>query len=191
MERAAGSAPSTVLNPPRDPCSYDIGFPERQQPKIDIESALSMLVERGMTDLPRQDILNYKTPIRGESIEGLDDKYSDDARTFVHRFFIALSGRTRDATRDSLPRYVNAQLTLTANQTSVVFLYEHPSGRWLFTGDADETTFERLINKARVDISAKYLKVPHHGSRRNMSLRTLRKERKKAASSRSRRRGQR
>lgn len=42
----------------------------------------------------------------------------------------------------------------------------------LLTGDASKKVFKRLINEG-VDISATYLKVPHHGSKHNISKKIL------------------
>jgi hypothetical protein len=162
---------ASVLNPPKGPDEYCFGVPRRRESEREIKTALEVLNELGL-NLPSERIISYESPIQGDA-EGLDDKYRDNARTFVHRFFVTLSERAQQAPPGSLSYYVDAHLELTANQASIVFLYRHPSsGRWLFAGDADETTFGRLISSG-TDISAKFLKVPHHGSRGNMSQRTL------------------
>jgi hypothetical protein len=124
-------------------------------------------------DLPIADIINYETPLRGEDVTGLNEDYRASARTFVHQFFISLSERVVLAPPDGLPYYVDAHVELAANQASVVFEYRHPgTGKWLLTGDADETVFQRLIQSG-TDLSARFLKVPHHGSRGNLSHSTL------------------
>jgi len=161
----------TVLNPPQNPYGYFTGYAETEGRGI--EHALNVLNNYGMA-LPTQEILSYETPIHGETRNGLDTKYREHARTFVHQFFITLSQRVANAPHDSLNYGVDTHLELAANQASIVFEYRHPNhGKWLFTGDADETVFERLILSGK-DISAKFLKVPHHGSRENLSRSTLR-----------------
>jgi len=164
----------TVMNPPKDPYCYFRGYPRREETNNNILRALDELTELGM-DLPTKEIVNYETPIHSEGaeVEGLNEEYMAHARTFVHNFFITLSDRAAHIPHDSLPYYVDLHMALTANQASVVFEYRHPNlGKWLFTGDADETVFERLIASG-TDLSARFFKVPHHGSRENMSRRTL------------------
>ena len=91
----------------------------------------------------------------------------------MHLFFIKMSTYLQGVPRESINYYLERQIELTSNQSSVAFIYNHPqNNRWLFTGDIDETVFARLIS-SKVDISAKYLKVPHHGSRMNLSLQVL------------------
>jgi beta-lactamase superfamily II metal-dependent hydrolase len=159
----------TVLNPPKSPLSFSPEiFPTDESNNI--QRALAILSEYGM-DLPREDIINYVTPISENS--EIDPEYRQNARIFVHRFFISLSQRALHNPSGSLGYYVDVHLELTSNQASIVFKYTHPNnGRWLFTGDADETVFERLISSGK-DIRADYLKVPHHGSRENISRYTL------------------
>jgi hypothetical protein len=158
-----------VLNPPKSPLSFSPEiFPTDESNNI--QRALAILSEYGM-DLPREDIINYVTPISENS--EIDPEYRQNARIFVHRFFISLSQRALHNPSGSLGYYVDVHLELTSNQASIVFKYTHPNnGRWLFTGDADETVFERLISSGK-DIRADYLKVPHHGSRENISRYTL------------------
>jgi beta-lactamase superfamily II metal-dependent hydrolase len=157
-----------ILNPPRNP--GDFHFDEFNG-EGDINEALGILASLGI-ELPRVEIVNYNTPISQnvqiEPVEG----YNFMARKLVHDFFISLSNVLRTRDRSARGYYINKHVAMTANQASIVFKYESPDGNWLFTGDADETVFERLINQGK-DISSKYLKVPHHGSRENLSKRTL------------------
>jgi beta-lactamase superfamily II metal-dependent hydrolase len=163
----------TVLNPPRDPYGYFAGYaPDNERGNV--EQALAVLRDLGM-DLPMDEILNYATPVRGETMDGVNEEYGSLAKTFVHQFFISLSYRVRRSPHEGVRYHVGTHLELTANQASIVFKYDHPTcGRWLFTGDADEAVFERLISKRREDLPSRFLKVPHHGSRENMSRQTLR-----------------
>ena len=161
-----------ILNPPMSPSIYFNSYRMPAESRS-IERALAALTEMGM-DLPIQEIVKYETPLHGENIDGFDAEYVANARNFVHQFFITLSDRVRHDGSEGLSYHVDTHLQLTANQASVVFMYSHPENdKWLFTGDADETVFERLIGSG-TDISAKYLKVPHHGSRENLSRLTLR-----------------
>ena len=159
----------SVLNPPKNPRDHFTEFSTNEE-SGDIQRALSILDESGM-ELPRDEIIAYETPIN--EVEGLDGEYRYSARTFVHRFFITLSHLVEHNSPEGLNYYVDARMELAANQASVVFMYDHPgSGKWLFTGDADESVFDRIISSG-TDISATFLKVPHHGSRDNMSLQIL------------------
>lgn len=152
-----------VLNPPRQPADF---ISLSSGAEISISQALSILAELGI-ELPRDEIENYRSPIFvDENREEVG--YEQLARQFVHRFFIELSQSLAGATRNNINYYVTRKLELTSNETSIVFRYDYKGEYWLFTGDADEKVFERLISKGK-DISAKYLKVPHHGSRGNLS----------------------
>lgn len=166
----------TVLNPPQNPYCYFTAFASEN---IDIEEALKILSELGMdlTSNIIDNIMHYEPPINFEN-KSEPPEYRFNAKIFVHQFFISLCNRVKNTTRknntDALNYYVDAHLKMTANQASIVFSYAHENGNWLFTGDADEMVFERLISSnPKKDISAKYLKVPHHGSRENLSRLTL------------------
>jgi beta-lactamase superfamily II metal-dependent hydrolase len=160
-----------ILNPPVSPSSYFSQYIDRKEDG-DIRRALATLSEVGI-DLPTDLIVDYESPI-SENIGEIDPEHRTNARTFVHQFFVSLSRRIHSASVDALAYHVDTHLELTANQASVVFVYHHPrSGRWLFTGDADDAVFERLISEGK-DISAKFLKVPHHGSRENLTRSVLR-----------------
>lgn len=157
-----------VLNPPKSPEQCGFAFesvsPER------LRSALDQLVEIGI-DLPVDEIENYRPPITPDD-ENPEDSYASRARRFVHYFVLALGESVTDATPSNASYFVKRQFELTANQTSIVFKYVLHPNSWLFTGDADESVFDRLI-RHRVDLTATFLKVPHHGSRENLSRRTL------------------
>ena len=159
-----------VLNPPRQPYQFSFCGYEGEG---NIEEALRRLAELGI-ELPGDEIINYATPIfpNEQAEPNQDNEYAFLARKFVHAFFISLSDSLGNISRENIDYYVNRHIELTSNQASIVFKYKHPDGDWLFTGDADETVFERLISQGE-DISAKYLKVPHHGSRENLSKNSL------------------
>jgi hypothetical protein len=156
------------LNPPRDPSQFIFGNNESE---LEITDALNILDELGI-ELPRDEIVGYTTPLfpplQGEQY----NEYRYLARQFVHRFFISLCESLRHQRPEAISYEINRRVELTANQASIVFRFEDRSGTWLFTGDADEVVFDRLIAKG-ADISAKYLKVPHHGSRGNMTRNIL------------------
>lgn len=164
-----------VLNPPRHPWDFSFdGYDDEVEINENrVMQALSMLAELGI-ELPRDDIVNYTTPIllNDRVAFPASGEYGLMARKLVHAFFISLSNVLRDKQRSALNYYINKHVALTANQASIVFRYESPDGYWLFTGDADETVFERLVSQGE-NITARYLKVPHHGSRENLSVQTL------------------
>ena len=61
---------------------------------------------------------------------------------------------------------------LKEHQSCMVFRYCHGEDTFLFGGDADISVWERLIQSGK-DISAVYLKVPHHGSKKNLNEKIL------------------
>jgi beta-lactamase superfamily II metal-dependent hydrolase len=158
---------ATVLNPPKQAWQFRLSYSNAER---SITSALGILNERGM-ELPTDEILNYTSPLIDNDLIA-DEEYAGQARQFVHRFFISLSQLVIGVNIESLPYHVTQEIEMTSNQASVVFKYSHPNDAWLFAGDADETVFNRLISENR-DIRARYLKVPHHGSRENLSGKTL------------------
>lgn len=156
-----------VLNPPKQPKIFFKSFLINDN--IQIDNALDILNSYGF-NLPINDIINYQTPLEDTNME-----YTANARKFVHLFFISLTSRLineldSQAIIKEKNNLIKSHLKLTANQASVVFKYEDIENNesWLFTGDADQTVFNRLIN-AGVNLEAKYLKIPHHGSRENLS----------------------
>jgi len=63
--------------------------------------------------------------------------------------------------------------TSAENNSSVILLFEFESAYYLFTGDAGIPALERVIKfatKSDIDISnIRFMQVPHHGSKRNIS----------------------
>ncbi|MDD8026198.1 MAG: MBL fold metallo-hydrolase [Acidobacteriota bacterium] len=162
-----------VFNPPKNPWEafYKCDSHEKDN-EGSIQSALGNLSKAGL-DLPTEEIINYETPLHKENSRSLSSAYRLNAKTFVHKFFISLSDRISQKKQYALSYYIDAHMELAANQTSVVFKFNHPNtGKWLFTGDADELVFERLLSSG-TDLTAKYLKIPHHGSRGNITRRIL------------------
>lgn len=152
-----------VFNPPQSPETY---FEDYDHGARDINQALSLLNELGLK-LPSEEIINYQTPLVGTENEFVEE-YRELAKRFVHLFFISLSTQLDNTGYEGANYLTINHLEMTANQASIVFKFSHPGGDWLFTGDADQMVFGRLIHNSS-DISAKYLKVPHHGSRGNIS----------------------
>lgn len=58
--------------------------------------------------------------------------------------------------------------TTPENNSSIILLAEHISEKYLFTGDAGKEALERA-NKVHVLSNCKFLKIPHHGSRHNIT----------------------
>ena len=165
-------AHAKILNPPSDPRLHYPDFFGAEE--INIEAALDGLREVGL-ELPREDILDYSPPqILRILSPNLDAEYPQLARQYVHHFFKSLYGRLRSSGRPGIEYHIAAHLELTANQASIVMRYEDSNKDvWLFTGDADQRVFERIIKAKKFSLKAHYLKVPHHGSRENLSREIL------------------
>lgn len=168
----------SILNPPKSPYQYFKKFLGNND-SASITQALNILNEYGF-DLPSERIINYESPLIDSQID--DKEYFRQAKLFIHNFFISLSIRVSNHPIEAANYYADAHLELTANQASIVFKRHDKGGDWLFTGDADQTAFHRIINscchrpiplrkgKGKCNrISAKFLKVPHHGCRGNIS----------------------
>lgn len=65
-------------------------------------------------------------------------------------------------------RKVYKQFVKTCHDACIVLKAECYGKSFLLTGDASEKVFNRLINE-HTDITADYFKVPHHGSKKNIS----------------------
>jgi beta-lactamase superfamily II metal-dependent hydrolase len=154
-----------VLNPPKEPTDFPFYSPELEGGEIN--EALSILAQFEV-DLPRDEIINYTSPLFSLQGNDANPEYQTLARKFVHIFFISLAELVRRNGGANVSYIVNRTIELASNHVSIVFKVNHSNEDWLFTGDADAEVFERLISNGK-DISAQYLKVPHHGSRNNLN----------------------
>jgi hypothetical protein len=140
-----------------------------------LRSALAILDERGIP-LPREEIEHYRSPVLSPNAEPsgaeVPEGYGDAARRFVHLFFITLGRLSASSSATRIEYDAARLLELTSNQVSIILRYALQGNTFLFTGDADTFVFERLMSQ-KVSLSAGILKVPHHGSRENLSARVL------------------
>lgn len=74
-------------------------------------------------------------------------------------------------TRKNLRKIYNNYVSCT-HDVCVVLRAKYPEGAFLLTGDASKKVFYRLLEEKK-DISADYLKVPHHGSKHNLDEKIL------------------
>lgn len=164
-------AHATILNPPISP---RLLVPNYDDGNVDIERALSGLRQMGI-ELPEAEILNYTPPEILSSIpSNINAEYSGLARRYVHNFFTSLYTRLNITKTEVLSYEIAAHLELAANQASIVMRYEDNDRQiWLFTGDADQSVFERINKQDSSLLKADYLKVPHHGSRENLTKEIL------------------
>ncbi len=176
-----------IFNPPKS--GNDI-FNKYELNVFSINEALRLLNRYGIKIPYEDEIINYQSVLADiDNLSFLSDQnissYSEVARKYVHNFFISLA--------DSLSEYentVNIDVVIThirnkfqslIHQSCIVFKYEYEGkGSFLFTGDADEYVFDRMINQGW-NITSDYLKVPHHGSRENLSLELVKKINPKTA----------
>lgn len=172
---------SLILNPPKDPSKFYYGtipFVEepdgdRLQPIETLEDALNILLTNKVIEEKNVPLIeDYASPLLNLT-DPVESGYGELAKTFVSRFFVVLANAVQVAPAAFHQAIVSSQVQLSANQASIVFRHEGHSGlSWLYTGDADEYVFERLIQEGK-NIRAEVLKVPHHGSKENMSLHIL------------------
>jgi hypothetical protein len=159
-----------ILNPPK-PVS-DHFSPSIVNSNVSITAILDELEAIGVELSNKEEIVDYQSPLLRQNLAPDNEEnypeYSQQAKQFVHSFFRQLLEYISSSSKPTYNYRIAKQLNLTANQASIVFRLEHPEGDWLFTGDADKKVFRRLI-KENCNISAKYFKVPHHGSRRSLS----------------------
>lgn len=74
-------------------------------------------------------------------------------------------------TRKNLQKIYNNYVSCT-HDVCIVLKARYPQGTFLLTGDASKKVFYRLLREGK-DISAEYMKVPHHGSKKNLDRKIL------------------
>ncbi|MCW0314118.1 hypothetical protein NB694_003918 [Pantoea ananatis] len=153
-----------VLNPPLNPNEI---FSKKDTIFIEDEDIAYFLRKY---DTSIDDIINQDTPFDGLIYP---EGYSE-------RLFVLLAvGVIMKLTKNGnvpINKAYNRFIEYDANKISVVFkFYDHVRNLvYLLTGDADRSVFNRLIKK-KTCLKANALKVPHHGSIKNLSKRILSK----------------
>ncbi|PQK87566.1 hypothetical protein CG432_14420 [Pantoea ananatis] len=160
-----------VLNPPKNTKSVFDWFDERNPNNDDysLEGVVRKLNELGF-EIEIEEIVNYVPDFTPEESSEL---YQEQAKQFVIKFFTSMHSFLNSATRNNITSLVRNHLKLLSNHTSIVFKYKCYIDEisWLFTGDADISAFNRMMNGQYSNyLRADVLKVPHHGSAHNMDL---------------------
>ncbi|MDQ9127461.1 hypothetical protein RDT67_13590 [Serratia fonticola] len=151
-----------VLNPPLDP--NDI-FSKKNTSEVSLQE-IELFLEQNGTSV--NDIVNQDTPFNNITYP---EGYS--GRTFVIIVVNIIKKLTRNG-NVTIEKAIKRFLEFDANKISVVFKYheENVGLVYLMTGDADRSVFNRLIKK-KCCLKSDVLKVPHHGSIKNLSKRIL------------------
>lgn len=152
-----------VFNPPLDPrdaLNYEIEINDEVREGVDSFSQEILGVEPVAINETRAfERAELNTP---ETYEGLN---------FIYIFLDFMRSHFQ-AERDVNTAFNNV-VKYDANKISVVFKYENMRQLdILFTGDADKSVFNRLIKQGNLPTS-EVLKVPHHGSKHNLSDKIL------------------
>lgn len=92
---------------------------------------------------------------------------------FLHENMELMSDFNKSPTHSKL-NVILKQKVLKEHQACVVMKCIYNDKKFLFGGDADISVWNRLISEGK-DISADYLKVPHHGSKNNINKKILKK----------------
>ncbi|MDO2449475.1 ComEC/Rec2 family competence protein [Enterobacter vonholyi] len=153
-----------VLNPPLDPNKI---FSKKYTSEVSLQEIELFLQDNGTSV---NDILNQDTPFNNITYP---EGYS--GRTFVIIAINIIKKLTRNG-NVTIEKAIKRFLEFDANKISVVFKYheENVGLVYLMTGDADRSVFNRLIN-SKYCLKADVLKVPHHGSIKNLSKTILSK----------------
>lgn len=153
-----------VLNPPLDP--NDI-FSKKNNFEFSLQE-VELFLEQNGTSV--NDIINQDTPFNNITYP---EGYSGEMFVTIAVSMIKQLTRNGNVT---IEKAIKRFLEFDANKISVVFKYhEEISGLvYLMTGDADRSVFNRLIKK-NCCLKSDVLKVPHHGSIKNLSKRILSK----------------
>lgn len=152
-----------VFNPPLDPAlalNFEIPINEEVVERVNIFAQEILRVH------PNQIL---ETNISENTILNTPDRY--EGLNFIY-IFLDLMRTYWEESRDAETAFDNV-VKYDANKISVVFKFEMEHQlNVLFTGDADKLVFNRLIKQGHY-LEAEILKVPHHGSRYNLSPKIL------------------
>ncbi len=165
-----------ILNPPSDSSKIFKGITyENINDDSLLRNAIQKLNEFEL-NINVDDIFNYRSEILEYLSDNEKEAYDIDSKIFICSFFISLYFRIieKDISNFSINLFLKKYLKMTANEISIVLKYKDNNTSYLFTGDAEISTFERIFtlhgnNSLEVDI----LKIPHHGSRYNINTRIL------------------
>ncbi len=159
-----------ILNPPLNPEQIF-----KNVKKLDISNDdISNFLKKYNTTI--EDILEEKTYLDEiDYTRDMPNEYS--AETFV-RLSVGIIAHMMLGKRVKIEKVFARFLKYDANKISIVSLHSYRYIRYiqsiLMTGDADRSVFNRLIKKGH-SIKADILKVPHHGSKKSIGYRILKK----------------
>lgn len=105
------------------------------------------------------------------AMEDLEKQKGNYVMNFIQRNLKLLRMVNIQPERKSVSK-VYSKFLKASHDVSLVLKLEYGDKSMLATGDASKKVFNRLINEHE-DISATYLKVPHHGSKKNISEKIL------------------
>lgn len=152
-----------VLNPPLSPLD---AFPDSENTSIDELNAFLDAFGTSVANIANEqfDLGDYSIP----------DGYQPE------NFIKIVVNKIKSYYRGNIATAINNYFKYDANKMSVVFSYsttccENKTDRnvLLLTGDADTSVFHRIAKDNKNRLKANVLKVPHHGSRNNLSSKIL------------------
>ena len=85
---------------------------------------------------------------------------------FIFNNIVLLRRFNYESTRKNMRKIYNKYIKCT-HDVSLVFMIYHQNNRILMAGDASKKVFNRLITEGE-NIEAEYIKIPHHGSKKNI-----------------------
>lgn len=85
---------------------------------------------------------------------------------FIFNNIVLLRRFNYESTRKNMRKIYNKYIKCT-HDVSLVFMIYHKNNRILMAGDASKKVFNRLITEGE-NIEAEYIKIPHHGSKKNI-----------------------
>lgn len=108
--------------------------------------------------------------LRGQGDQILGREIEDAKKSFVINFVMEnislLRGFNKKPTRKKMGK-IHREFVESSHNVSMVLKATYSGISFLLTGDASKKVFRRLMREGK-DISADYLKIPHHGSKKNM-----------------------
>lgn len=156
----------TVLNPPLDPWNY---WPDIEDDAPSIDDFLQSL------DNAIREKDAFVNSIYDEVQDVIRDQISkENSLRFIERMLARLAQSYFNG-GNSLMYAINSFRNYDANMLSIIFSYRRHDGPpvFLFTGDAHQKNFYRIMKANPGALQCNLLKVPHHGSKKSLNRKIL------------------
>lgn len=135
----------------------------------------------GLTEVDEDYVESYlrRYELSVESLLAVEDRDLDVQRPQDYQpmlFAKAMISLIAKRDKGSIDKAIHEFIRYDANKMSIVFRYRENNEEgtsYLFTGDADESVFRRILKQDESRLRSTVIKMPHHGSKNNINVLTL------------------